>query len=77
MTTKGVPKINIEDENAPLIVVFPDTMVNEKFKDRIIKRIKANNGYCPCVEKAENTFCPCEEYLNTHNCHCNLYIKKT
>jgi ferredoxin-thioredoxin reductase catalytic subunit len=70
------PKISIEEEGSPMIAEFPDTIVNERFKDRIIKRIKANNGFCPCVnEKSDDTLCPCKEYLDTHDCHCNLYIK--
>jgi hypothetical protein len=69
--------ISLEEDNLPIITVFPDTMVNEKFKDKIIKRIVANDGFCPCVEeKLESTLCPCDEYLDTHFCHCNLYIKK-
>jgi hypothetical protein len=54
-----------------------DTIINEKYKDKIVKRILENNGYCPCVtEKVTSTLCPCKEYMNSHNCHCNLYIRK-
>jgi ferredoxin-thioredoxin reductase catalytic subunit len=75
MTSTG---IDMGEKGSPMIITFIDTIVNEKFKDKIIKRIKANDGYCPCVEeRAKATLCPCDEYINTHNCHCNLYIKKT
>jgi hypothetical protein len=58
-------------------IEFEDTMINEKFRDKIIERIKKNDGYCPCVsERNENTVCPCDEYLRCHECHCSLYIHR-
>ena len=38
-------------------------------------RIKANNGYCPCVPyKNPDTKCPCKEFREDGVCHCGLYI---
>lgn len=40
------------------------------------KRIKANNGYCPCQqEKTADTKCPCKIFKETSECCCGLYIK--
>lgn len=44
----------------------------------IRKRLKENNGYCPCkIEKTEDTKCMCMEFLEQESgeCHCGLYIK--
>jgi hypothetical protein len=59
------------------IVESYDMCLNEKHKDKILDRIKANDGYCPCVvERTESQKCPCNDYLNYNNCHCNLYIQR-
>lgn len=61
------------------IIEFEDTQLNpkEKVREKIIERIKLNDGYCPCVAQLDSsTKCPCVTYLESHNCHCNLYIKK-
>jgi ferredoxin-thioredoxin reductase catalytic subunit len=51
--------------------------VNEQYKDKILSKIKANGGYCPCVvERTESQKCPCNDYLNYDNCHCNLYVQR-
>lgn len=46
----------------------------------IRKRLKENDGYCPCVlEKSENTKCICKEFQNQQTagyCHCGLYYKE-
>lgn len=56
--------------------------IDDKEKaDEIRKKIKENNGYCPCVpEYAHNkdTKCMCKEFLKSPagtECHCGLYIK--
>lgn len=50
----------------------PDTEFVKRFK----KRLKDNNGYCPCrLEKTLDTKCPCAEFRNTNECICGLYIK--
>jgi ferredoxin-thioredoxin reductase catalytic subunit len=44
----------------------------------IRKRLKENDGYCPCrLTKTEDTKCPCKEFLEQEEgeCHCGLYIK--
>ena len=51
--------------------------VFSKYKDKIVDRIKINDGYCPCVkERNMATMCPCEDYINTKKCHCTLYVLK-
>ena len=46
------------------------------FKNKIIERIKINDGFCPCVtERNEDTLCPCKDYRENSGCHCSLYIK--
>jgi ferredoxin-thioredoxin reductase catalytic subunit len=74
--TGNVTSIEMSENGTPMLIEYEDTMINEKFKDKILKRIKANNGFCPCVdEKSNDTMCPCKDYQDTHDCHCNLYIK--
>lgn len=35
------------------------------------KRIKANNGFCPCqLEKTPDTKCPCKIFRETGECCC-------
>lgn len=45
----------------------------------IRKRLKENNGYCPCVTiQNDDTKCMCKAFREqTHpgECHCGLYIK--
>jgi len=44
----------------------------------IQKRLKENNGYCPCkLLKNEDTKCMCKEFREqpSGECHCGLYIK--
>lgn len=53
----------------------PDT----EFSNDIRKKIRENNGYCPCsIEKNENTKCMCKEFreMEQGTCHCGLYIKE-
>lgn len=49
----------------------------ETVKD-IRKRIKDNNGYCPCaLVKTADTKCMCKDFLEQNDgmCRCGLYIK--
>lgn len=47
-----------------------------EFVKNLRKRIKNNNGFCPCrIEKTPYTKCPCMEYQTTGECICGLYIK--
>ena len=50
----------------------PDTEFVKRFK----KKLKDNNGYCPCrLEKTPDTKCPCSEFRESGECICGLYIK--
>lgn len=41
---------------------------------RIIGKVIANDGYCPCrLQHIPSTLCPCEEYRTTSKCICGLY----
>ena len=49
---------------------------NTNLVDKITRRIKINNGYCPCqIEKTQDTICPCKPLKKYGICHCNLYTK--
>lgn len=55
-----------------LIVKNPD----KEFRANVIKRIKENNGYCPCrFERTPDTKCHCKEFRETGECICGLFIK--
>lgn len=54
--------------------------------EKIIARVNACNGYCPCVSPKEreahpenNYECPCslmeEDVKETGHCHCNLFLR--
>ena len=46
----------------------------------IRKRLKDNNGYCPCsLVKNPDTKCMCKDFREQETsgmCHCGLYIKE-
>jgi len=48
---------------------------NTKIVKSITKRIKINNGECPCYNESRNKHCPCTDYIEKDECHCKLYIK--
>ena len=51
---------------------------DKELVQEIRKKIKENNGYCPCkIGKNDDTKCPCKEFreMNEGECHCGLYIK--
>ena len=49
---------------------------DQKFLEDILKAIKDNDGYCPCVVKRnEDTKCPCKEFRENKHCCCKLYIE--
>lgn len=57
----------------------PDT----EYAEEVRKRIKENNGYCPCkLEKNKDTKCKCKEFRDQvaageeGACHCGLWIAK-
>ena len=52
---------------------------NKEIVNDIRKRLKENNGYCPCqLEKNEDTKCMCKLFREQKSgeCHCGLYVKK-
>ena len=55
-----------------LVIKNPDA----KFREELIRRIKANGGYCPSrYERTPETKCHCAEYRKNCNCICGLFIK--
>ena len=55
-----------------LIVKNPNT----EFRAEVIRRIKANNGYCPSkFERTQATKCHCKQLKETGVCECGLFIK--
>lgn len=49
---------------------------NKDFVRDLKKRIKANNGFCPCqIERNKDTKCPCKLFKEEQNCICGLYIE--
>ena len=51
---------------------------DKKYADEIMKKLKDNDGYCPCnIVKNEDTKCMCKEFREIEEgmCHCGLYIK--
>ena len=52
---------------------------NEKLVNSITKRIKLNNGECPCNQpdvETEDKICPCKKYREEQYCCCSLYVKE-
>ena len=59
-------------EEEYLIVKNPD----EKVRAEIIRRIKENNGYCPCrFDRTPDTKCHCKDFRENGDCICGLFIK--
>lgn len=59
------------------VVQNPDA----EYANEIKKRLKENNGYCPCsIVKNKDTKCRCKEFRDqikrgeTGACHCGLYV---
>ena len=51
---------------------------DKEFVHEMRKKIKDNNGYCPCsLLKTPDTKCMCKEFreMESGTCHCGLYIK--
>lgn len=43
----------------------------------ILDKLKANNGYCPCMPmKTKDTICPCKYMRKFKACRCGLYVKE-
>lgn len=43
---------------------------------KIKKKIKDNNGYCPCAFiKTADYICPCRDMREKDECRCGLYVK--
>ena len=54
---------------------------DKEYANDIKKRLKANNGYCPCqLIKDANTKCPCKMFREQIDrgepgaCHCGLWV---
>lgn len=58
------------------IIINPD----KDFVNNLRKKIKDNNGYCPCQIKSENSKCICVNFLESTKIHewclCGLYLKE-
>jgi len=57
------------------------TNSDENFVKEIRKKLKENDGYCPCrIAKNKDTKCMCKEFREqvdrgeTGECHCGLYV---
>ena len=55
---------------------------DQNYNQFILQKLKANEGYCPCVIDSrgkEEYKCPCENFRNEievgETCHCGLYVK--
>lgn len=52
---------------------------NKDEVEKIRKKLKENDGYCPCrLVKKPIYKCMCEEFINQEKsgfCHCGLYYK--
>ena len=51
---------------------------DKELVEEIRKKLKENNGYCPCkLLRNEDTKCMCKEFreINEGTCHCGLYKK--
>ena len=49
---------------------------DEVFVRNLRKRIKNNNGYCPCkLERNPDNKCPCKDFREGRGCDCGLYIE--
>jgi len=61
------------------VIQNPDT----EYANEIKKRLKMNNGYCPCtIKKTPDTKCRCKEFREQiargepGACHCGLWVAK-
>lgn len=50
---------------------------NKELVDKVLKRIRLNDGRCPCQPISEDidTRCPCSDFFEHHKCHCSLFIQ--
>ena len=54
------------------------TVDNKEQVADIRRRLKENDGYCPCAsKKTEDTKCMCKSFREQEEgeCHCGLYVK--
>lgn len=54
-----------------------------ELRDSIRKKLKENDGYCPCVINSNGVAkykCICEDFIYNvpvgQSCHCGLYVKE-
>lgn len=62
-------------------LTFKNTQLNQNQKvvEAITKRLRQNDGYCPCDQgdvPEEDTKCPCKAYREAQYCCCTLYVAK-
>lgn len=52
---------------------------NKQVYEEVTKRVKQNDGYCPCMlVKNNDTKCMCKKFFEQKTlgeCHCGRYIK--
>ena len=56
---------------------------DKEIADEVTKKLKANDGYCPCrLKRTPETKCMCAEFRGQiadpdwfGECHCGLYVK--
>ena len=49
---------------------------NKEHVKLIREKLKANDGYCPCMPtKTKDTICPCRYMREMSVCRCGLYVK--
>ena len=49
---------------------------DENFVKNLRRRIRRNNGYCPCkLEKKPDNKCPCRDFREGRGCDCGYYIE--
>ena len=54
------------------------TVENKEQVEDIRRRLRDNDGYCPCAtKKTEDTKCMCKAFREQEEgeCHCGLYVK--
>ena len=54
------------------------TVENKEQVEDIRRRLRDNDGYCPCAtKKTEDTKCMCKAFKEQEEgeCHCGLYVK--
>ncbi|MBS5519643.1 MAG: hypothetical protein KHX13_04840 [Acidaminococcus intestini] len=49
---------------------------NKEHAEVVLKKLEANQGYCPCLPvKNKDTLCPCKYLRKFQACRCGLYVR--